>query len=1028
MFQNYGKNISFPIPCTSMLMAMWEYPMRNNTRATDDGAVIHIDGVRIDNEGEYACYKAGETTVIIRLIVEVTPEISMAAWDENDMDDNVTVSMHKSYKVFCNASRVRLPAFLSWTINDDNYFRGLNTSQRASEKVSGTTDMFSSIVYTPSIDDLYISCSINDNQRASPWNATLYIEINSSYPNTVINDSVTYDGNTSFCCNLTQGQEHLWELRTDFGQNKDPLISTNIREQVYDINNGSDVQRCLEISVAKTNNSGIYTCFRLNEITNVFRLDVKVTPQINVTFEDNPDHNDIIVYRYKTYQLYCYVQGAYPAAIISWTINGLKAKDNVLYEVPRSSVRGYDLYDSESRLQYQPSENDCNVTCEIKGRGRSYQRSISFDIKEVITVDAEVVSIQAYRGDNVSMICSIPTTVERLKWEYEGIPLFCGLKHCNVFKNIKIKHIRHKLNLYLVNIDIKNDGKYSCYHGLEEIKIFHVKVIANLTVYLMPAFKRIYPDTIEVYEGTQYSLECIVNSTEEITSVRWQVNGVFVPEDDTSLVRDNSSEKLNQVTSVFKYTPLISHLTISCVAEDKNGTTDYKMVKVFFVLSLLKKTALWGGVTLFLLLFTAVLVFICCICWKCANRKTTETSLELLERRTNLSNVDKAAWRRSMQAFSKRSGSRYGLIRRSRILIDMARVEVDEGVDVYDKFITRSFRRSVVPHSRLCFVMQLKSGMFKDRWMGTLRQRRIKSKTGTFISTVSDNASEDKQFRWDMFVKSVIELPTTRHIASIIGVSMQNGRLYLIQEFLQVENLKTYFETNLKLLTKAGLVSKHIVRIARGVIDGMEYLTLNEFCHPALSIQKILISCDEECKLYDFCLHEDAPDKIESIISKNKPSYSNLAIETILRDEYTILSDVWSVGTALWEIFSLGEEPFKGLQQGDIKRLLERGNQLPQPPHCNRPFYHVMMDCWIDSPERPSMSTIRDSFKNAVREYIQTVDASSNQVPRQHASSSQARETHIEPPNTYNIPVDTQKDCEENIYEKMDGTLKTFSK
>ena len=48
--------------------------------------------------------------------------------------------------------------------------------------------------------------------------------------------------------------------------------------------------------------------------------------------------------------------------------------------------------------------------------------------------------------------------------------------------------------------------------------------------------------------------------------------------------------------------------------------------------------------------------------------------------------------------------------------------------------------------------------------------------------------------------------------------------------------------------------------------------------------------------------------------------------------KYTLVSDVWSFGIVLWEMFSLGKEPYDGLnQQKDLVEKLLVGYKLPCP-------------------------------------------------------------------------------------------------
>ncbi|PIK38197.1 hypothetical protein BSL78_24964 [Apostichopus japonicus] len=83
------------------------------------------------------------------------------------------------------------------------------------------------------------------------------------------------------------------------------------------------------------------------------------------------------------------------------------------------------------------------------------------------------------------------------------------------------------------------------------------------------------------------------------------------------------------------------------------------------------------------------------------------------------------------------------------------------------------------------------------------------------------------------------------------------------------------------------------------------------FLHPGLSTKKILYTKEGICKLYDFCLAEDA----SQIVTVKKTQMHTVSLnqfppESFFRNEYTAESDVWSTAVVIWEILSTGEPPF----------------------------------------------------------------------------------------------------------------------
>ncbi|KAJ7988680.1 hypothetical protein DPEC_G00311740 [Dallia pectoralis] len=121
----------------------------------------------------------------------------------------------------------------------------------------------------------------------------------------------------------------------------------------------------------------------------------------------------------------------------------------------------------------------------------------------------------------------------------------------------------------------------------------------------------------------------------------------------------------------------------------------------------------------------------------------------------------------------------------------------------------------------------------------------------------------------------------------------------------------------------------------------------------------VLVASANCVKLGDFGLSRYIEEEEYYKASVSRLPIKWMAPESINFRRFTTASDVWMFGVCVWEVMSLGQQPFFWLENGQVINQLESGIRLPMPSLCPPTLYTLLTHTWgYDPHTRPSFTQL----------------------------------------------------------------------
>ncbi|CAG7826513.1 unnamed protein product, partial [Allacma fusca] len=168
-----------------------------------------------------------------------------------------------------------------------------------------------------------------------------------------------------------------------------------------------------------------------------------------------------------------------------------------------------------------------------------------------------------------------------------------------------------------------------------------------------------------------------------------------------------------------------------------------------------------------------------------------------------------------------------------------------------------------------------------------------------------------------------------------------------------------------------------LVSFCRQIAEGMEFLATKQVLHGDLATRNVLVFNDNIVKITDFGLSRKLYNCANYVKTQQTPlPWRWMAPESLRYFDFSTKSDVWSYGVTMWEIFSLAQVPFAGINwTTDFADNLEAGYRLTKPQHCTQLEYEWMLKCWGKNPEdRPTFNDCKRRMTPDVSETNQNIE------------------------------------------------------
>ncbi|XP_067026451.1 uncharacterized protein [Acropora muricata] len=213
------------------------------------------------------------------------------------------------------------------------------------------------------------------------------------------------------------------------------------------------------------------------------------------------------------------------------------------------------------------------------------------------------------------------------------------------------------------------------------------------------------------------------------------------------------------------------------------------------------------------------------------------------------------------------------------------------------------------------------------------------------------------------------------HVIKLLGCVTITDPVLVIIEYVPYGDLLGYLRKSRGLndnyfkdpdiKPQTSLSSLQLMLMSWQIADGMSYLSSKKIIHRDLAARNVLVGEGEKCKVTDFGMARNV--QLESVYERKTTGRIPVkwtAYEALTRGRYTTKSDVWSFGVVLYEIFTIGGQPYPRTNARKLVELLASGYRMPKPNHVAEALYHIMRNCWQEEPDdRPSFEQLRHELK-----------------------------------------------------------------